>query len=189
MTIRDVTIKTPHRKWDRGRECRHARKSWGFGNLKKENSWDLNSERESWDSSLEECSLFLGSTKCAARLLKKLCFSLLMSKNLKLKMVNKSFVSEPKKRVVSVSRFFGFLCLWTLWTFYACEYLGRIFLDVNICYKFSSSHVLGKTVRNWTCLLLRTDEDWGNRIDHTKHWILRADIVTARLFLTNNESK
>ena len=37
----------------------------------------------------------LGSTKCALRLLKKLCLSLLMSKNLKLKKVIKSFVPKP----------------------------------------------------------------------------------------------
>ena len=50
----------------------------------------------SWNSSLEEGSRFLvsprrdqmGSTKYAARLLKKLCLSFLMSKNLKLKKVN-----------------------------------------------------------------------------------------------------
>ena len=63
-----------------------------FGDLKK---------AVSWDSSLEEGSRCLasprrdqlGSTKCAA--LKKLCLSLLVSKNLKLEKVNKSFVPEP----------------------------------------------------------------------------------------------
>ena len=55
----------------------------------------LEFEKNSWDSSLEEGSRFLGSTKCAARFLKKLCLSLLISKNLKLKKVNKSFVPEP----------------------------------------------------------------------------------------------
>ena len=44
---------------------------------------------------------------------KKLCLSLLMSKNLKLKKVNKSFVPEPKKRVVSVSCFSDSDALWT----------------------------------------------------------------------------
>ena len=61
--------------------------SWGFGDLKK--------KAVSWDSSLEEEGWFLGSTKCAARLLEKLCLSILMSKNVKLKKVNKSFVPEP----------------------------------------------------------------------------------------------
>ena len=41
----------------------------------------------------------LGSTKCAARLLKKLCISLFMSKNLKLKKVIKSVVPEPNSSV------------------------------------------------------------------------------------------
>ena len=76
-----------------------------FGIWKKAGSWDLNSERESWNSSLEEGSRLLvsprrdqlWSTKCAAGLMKKLCLSLLMSKNLKLQKVNKSSVPEPKE--------------------------------------------------------------------------------------------
>ena len=64
----------------------------------------------SLDSSLEEDSWFLvspqrdqlGSMKCAAHLLKKLCLSLLMSKNPKLKKVIKSFVPEP---ISCISRF------------------------------------------------------------------------------------
>ena len=35
VTIRDVTIKTPDRKCDRGREWRHARKGWGFYGFEK----------------------------------------------------------------------------------------------------------------------------------------------------------
>ena len=105
MKIRDVTIKTPDRKWDWWRKWCLAQKRWGFWKLEKKKtvSWDLNSERNSWDSSLKEGSRFLvspkrdpfGSTKSAARLLKKLCLSLFMSINLKLKKVNKSFVPEP----------------------------------------------------------------------------------------------
>ena len=41
------------------------------------------------------------------------CLSLLMSKNVKPKKVNKSFVPEPKKKVVKCFVFFGFLCLRT----------------------------------------------------------------------------
>ena len=58
----------------------------------------------------------LGSTKCTARLLKKMCLSLLMSKNLKLKKVNKSFVPEP---ISYISGFLMYLshilvvCFWT----------------------------------------------------------------------------
>ena len=44
---------------------------------------------------------------------KKLCLSLLMSKNLKLKKVNKSFVPKPESRQYFV--FFGFLCVWTFY--------------------------------------------------------------------------
>ena len=124
-----------------------------FGSWKKTVNWDLNSERVSWDSSLQEGSRFLvlprrdhlGSTKCAARLLsqwveswrctksqhrKKLCLSLLMSKNLKLKKVIKSFVPETK-RVVRVSRIFR-NSLWTFCVYFTCSYLGRIILDFYI---------------------------------------------------------
>ena len=58
---------------------------------------------------------------------KKLCLSLLMSENLKLKKVNKSFVPEPKESR-QVFRVFQIpICVWTLWKFYACEYLSCIF--------------------------------------------------------------
>ena len=140
--------------------CPEALRIWEF-EKKKTVSWDLKSERVSWDSSLEESSRFLvsprrdhlGSTKCAARLLKKLCvcvclslslslsLSLLMSKNLKLKKVVKSFVPEP------ISCFsFSYTrmnILWTLWTFsvsvwtyiyFTSSYLGRRFLYCVILY-------------------------------------------------------
>ena len=82
-------------------------------------------KRVSWDSSLEEGSRFLisprrdqlGFTKCVARggvrwksqHRKKSCFSFLMSKNLKLKKVNKSFVPEPISSVFRIPIY--------LWTF------------------------------------------------------------------------
>ena len=98
----------------------------------KKNSWDLNSEWVSWDSSLVEGSQLvvssrqdqLGSTKCAARLLKKLCLSLLMSKNLKLKKVIKSFVPEPKEsRQVFPDSYMrmnimNVLCMWIFWPYF-----------------------------------------------------------------------
>ena len=95
-------------------------------------NWDLNSERECWDSSLEEGSRFLvspkrdqlGSTKCAARLLKKLFLSLLMSKNLKLKKVNKSFVPEP------ISCFSDSLCLF------------HVFISWSISWTYMILHML-----------------------------------------------
>ena len=109
--------------------------SWGFWDLKKKKtvSRDLNSEQVSWNSSLEEGSQRdqLGSTKCAAHLLKKLCLSLLMPKNLKLKKVNKSFVTEPIFRVFRIP-----ICVWTWWKFYAYEYLGRIFERGYITFHF-----------------------------------------------------
>ena len=106
-----------------------------FGIWKKTDSWDLNSARKSWDSVLEEGNRFLVSPRqdqlevyeMCSRLLKKLCLFLLISKNLKLKKVNKSFVPEP------ISSVFGFLCLclWTLWTFV------NVF---RICMNMSISH-------------------------------------------------
>ena len=110
-----------------------------FGDLKKKVSWDLNSERKYWDSSLEESRRFLvsprghqlGSTKCAARLLKKLCLSLLISKNLNLKKVIKGFVPEPKKsrRVFRVFRIP--IRVWKLWTFYEHMYISRVRILVD----------------------------------------------------------
>ena len=92
-------------------------------------------KKQSLDSSLEEGSQFLvspqrdqlGSTKCAARggvrwksqHRKKLCLSLLMWKNLKLKKVIKSFVPEP---ILSVFRFL-----------YVYEHLWMFSVSVWIC--------------------------------------------------------
>ena len=52
VTITDVTIKTPDRKYDRGREGRHAPEAmcWGFWNLKKTVSWDSTLEEDTWFS-------------------------------------------------------------------------------------------------------------------------------------------
>ena len=128
----------------------------GIWKKKKTVSWDLNSERVSWDSSLEEGSQFLvlprrdqlESTKCAVRLLKKLCLSLLMSKNLKLKKVNKSFIPEPKESRQVFRVFFGFFCLWTFvkvfpypyeYVYFTCSYLGRF--RTWICYISCSRNI------------------------------------------------
>ena len=116
---------------------------WGFWDLKKKTvCWVLGWDGASWFSELAEgrpvrvygmharwLSQWVESWRCTnSQHSKKLCLSLLMSENLKLKKVNKSFVPEPRKSSI-VSRVFGFL--WTLWTFYEhCErftYLGRIF--------------------------------------------------------------
>ena len=77
----------------------------------------------------------LGSTKCAAcggvqwksQHSKKLCLSLLMSKNLKLKKVIKSFIPEP---VLCFSDSYMFMNIMNiLWTFvyFTYSYPGRIF--------------------------------------------------------------
>ena len=76
--------------------CPEALRILEFEKKKTTVSWDLNSERQSWDSSLEARPV--GVTKCVTRLLKRLCLSLLMSKNIKLKKVLKSFVPEPEIR-------------------------------------------------------------------------------------------
>ena len=148
---------------DRGSEWRHTQKQRAedFGIWKKAVSWDLNSERESWDSILEEGRWFLvsprwdqlGSTKCAVCLLKKLCLSLLMSKNLKLKKINKSFVPEPilcfsdSYMRMNICERFLYLYEYVYFTYmyehYECcmyMYITRIhilviFLDVALCYR------------------------------------------------------
>ena len=116
VTITDVTIKTPDRKWEWGCEWHHSRKRWA------EDFW-IWKKAVSWDSTLEEGGRFviwvrpdqLGVYRMPACWLsqwveswqwmnsqhsKKLCLSLLMSENLKLKKVNKSFVPEPRKSSV-----------------------------------------------------------------------------------------
>ena len=90
---------------------------WGFEDLKKKKtvSWDLDLDEGSWfsgahrgqTSSLRRDAA-RGEVRWKSQHRKKLCLSLLMSENFKLKKVNKSFVPEPKKRVVSVSYISGF---------------------------------------------------------------------------------
>ena len=108
---------------------------WGFWDLKKKNSelrFDARGRKLIFGARRgQTCSLRWGAARGGVRWKsqhrKKLCLSLLMSKNLKLKKVNKSFVPEP------ISCFSdSYICVWTLWTFYACEYLGRIFGRVNV---------------------------------------------------------
>ena len=70
---------------------------------------------------------------------KKLCLSLLMSKNLKLKKVNKSFVLEPKMRVVSVSCFSDSYVYEHLWTFSVSVCLFHVF--VSWSYSFGREYI------------------------------------------------
>ena len=112
---------------------------WEFWNLKKrtELKFDFRGRKLIFQSSPRP----RGGVRWKSQHRKKLCLSLLMSKNLKLKEVIKSFRAEPKQRVGSVSSVFGFLCLWTFvnvfpysyeYVYFTCLYLGRIFLNVNI---------------------------------------------------------
>ena len=102
---------------------RNVTKHWGFGNLKK--------KTVSWDSSLEEGSrIFSWGLRNVSRVCWRNYLSLLMSKNLKLKKVNKSFVPEP------ISTVFGFL--------YAYEHYEHLWTFVNvfrICMNMSTSHI------------------------------------------------
>ena len=66
---------------------------------------------------------------------KKLCLSLLMSKNLKLKKVIKSFVPEPKKRVVRVFRVFSDSYVYEhLWTFSVSVWICLFHISVSQVY-------------------------------------------------------
>ena len=87
---------------------------WGFGDLEKTVSWDLDLDEASWFSELAEArpvgaygmparwlSQWVQSWRCTnSQRIKKLCVSLLMSENLKLKRVNQSFVPEARKSSV-----------------------------------------------------------------------------------------
>ena len=64
---------------------------------------------------------------------KKLCLSLLMSGNLKLKKVNKSFVPEPRK-LSSVSSVFGFLYEYEHYERFMHVNILVVFLDVDMLY-------------------------------------------------------
>ena len=105
---------------------------WGF--------WDLKKKTVSWDSRLEEGSWFSrarrgqtssfrrgaarGGVRWKSQHRKELCLSLLVSKNLKLKKVIKSFVPGPKKRVESVSCF------------------SDSYMIMNICERFMHVNIL-----------------------------------------------
>ena len=115
---------------------------WGFGNLKKTVSWNLSLDEASRFSELAEArpvvcgavSHVVGSDGKVRIERNCVSLSVLMSKNLKLKKVNKSFVLEQKKkRAVSVSRVFGFL--------YAYEHYER-FMHVNILVVFLDMNIL-----------------------------------------------
>ena len=87
---------------------------WGFWNLKKNGELRLGlgrsklifGARRGQTSSLRR-GASRGGVRWKSQQRKKLCLSLLMSKNLKLKKVIKSFVPEPKKESRQVFRVFS----------------------------------------------------------------------------------
>ena len=112
---------------------------------KKAVSWDLNSEQESWDSTLEgrqfselaEAILVVcggvaarSGVRWKSQHRKKLCLSFLMPKNLKLKKVDKSFVPEPiscfsdSYMRMNICERFPYLYEYVYFTY---SYLGRTF--------------------------------------------------------------
>ena len=112
---------------------------WGFWTLKKNRSWDLDLDEESRFSELADARpVVCGGVPHVDR--NKLCLSLLMSKNLKLKKVNKSFVPEPKESRQSVSRipmhnkrfrmFYISVCIFTFHIF--ISWSGREY--ATVCY-------------------------------------------------------
>ena len=70
---------------------------------------------------------------------KKLCLSLLMSKNLKLKKLIRSFVPEPKERVVSVLCVFGFVYAYAHYERFMHVNILVVFLDVDMLRCFCSA--------------------------------------------------
>ena len=124
LTITDVIIKTPEKKWTgvRMKSCPEAM-GWEFWFLKKAVSWDLTLDKASWDLNLGEASWFLSLGKASpvgaygmhrafvgsdgtVSIVKIVSLSLSLWQKPK-SQGNKSFVPELKK-VVSVS---GFLCI------------------------------------------------------------------------------
>ena len=144
VTITDVTIKTPEEKWDRGREWRYAPEWWAedLGIWKKTNSKlrfrlgrskSIFGARRGQTSSLRRGAA-RGGVRWKSQDRKKLCLFLLMSK----KKVNKSFVPEPKKRVVNVLSVFGFLYAYEYYIDY--EHYER-FMHVNILVVFLDVYI------------------------------------------------
>ena len=95
VTIRNVTIKTPDRKYDRGREWSHTRKR---------RAEDFEIWKDSWDSSLEEGSRFLVSPRRDQLGVYEMCLSQWVeswwctNSQLRKKILSlsiKSFVPEP----------------------------------------------------------------------------------------------
>ena len=107
---------------------------WGFGDLEKTVSWDSTLDEGSWFSGArrgQTSSLQWGAARGGVRwksqICKKLCMSLLlMSKNFKLKKVNKSCVPEPEEsRQCFV--YFGIPSV-----YFAYSYHGRIFGPIYV---------------------------------------------------------
>ena len=131
---------------------------WGFWNLKKSIGWD---------STLEEGSCFSGArrgqtssfrrgaarggVRWKSQQRKKLCLSHLMSKNLKLKKVNKSFVPEPKKESVSVSCFSDSYFYEHLWTFSVSVWICQFHLFVSWSYIFRLIYITKQMNVKFNC--------------------------------------
>ena len=105
---------------------------WGFLELEK-NSWDSTLEEGSWFSGArrgQTSSLRRGAARGRVRWKsqhsKKLCLSLLVSKNLEIKKVNKSFVPEQKES----SQCFVYFGI--PYVYFTYSYLGRIFVPTYI---------------------------------------------------------
>ena len=146
--------------------------------FEKKNSWDLNSERESWDLGLDEASRFSelaearpvvcgggaarGGLRWKSRHRNKLCLSLLMSKNHRLKKVIKSFVPEPKKRVVSVSCFSDSYVFEHLWTFSVSVWICLFHVIVSWSYIFGRGYATGASLLNTQHYKVRIKSKWSN---------------------------
>ena len=150
-TITDVTIKTTDRKWDPGTwmtSCPEAM-GWGFGNLKKKNSslrFDARGRKLIFGARRgQTCSLrrgaACGGVRWKSQHSKKLCLSLLMSKNFKLKKIIKSFIPEPKKRVVSISCFSDSYVYEHLWTFSVTVWICQFHGFVSWSYIFGREYI------------------------------------------------
>ena len=120
---------------DRGREWRQPRKSWAedFGIRKKKNSelwFEARGRKLIFGARRgQTSSLRRGGIRWKSQHRKKLCLTLLMSKNLKLEKVIKSFVPEPKKKKRVVK------CFECFTDSYAYEHYEH-FMQVNILFVF-----------------------------------------------------
>ena len=126
VTIRDVTIKTPDWKWNRGREWRHTWKRWEFWGFEKKQLVGIQTWARPDDFG---AARWLGEWRCKSSQRRKNQFEFEVS----LEWTN--FVFSDSYMLMNIMNI-----LWT-YVYFSFSYLGRIFgrgpmlhkISINFC--------------------------------------------------------